>query len=193
MAFWYAENEDRAGAWHWIGIAISLCQANGLHRLSRFDSKENCILKDKLALFQRIWWSCVVRDRWLSLAMGRPMRINLDDCDTPEPSAGALKKEWNSIPPEIVERYLPKNQDNLVDLWINLLDISKALGSLIHAFYRLKGSKPNIEDMKRCETEVLRCALGIELDLLEEPNTKLYVYQLRLFYENVFSILFIRA
>lgn len=32
LAFWFVDAEDRNGSWHWIGIAISLCQTIGLHR-----------------------------------------------------------------------------------------------------------------------------------------------------------------
>lgn len=32
LSFWYADLEDRCGSWHWIGVAIGVCQTIGMHR-----------------------------------------------------------------------------------------------------------------------------------------------------------------
>ncbi|KAK5700337.1 hypothetical protein LTR17_023012 [Elasticomyces elasticus] len=86
LGFWYTDTEDRTGAWHWIGIAISLSQTLGFHRSPESVIDTNRLPERRRRLFRRIWWSCFVRDRWLSLAKGRPMRINPNDCDVPLPS-----------------------------------------------------------------------------------------------------------
>src|SRR5689334_21310737 len=78
MANWNETPGDNKGAWHWMGVAISLAQTLGMHRKaeSRAHSHES-------KLYKRIWWSCYFRDRMLAIAMGRLLRIRDDEFDTP--------------------------------------------------------------------------------------------------------------
>lgn len=78
MANWNETPGDNKGAWHWMGVAISLAQTLGMHRKaeSRAHSHES-------KLYKRIWWSCYFRDRILAIAMGRLLRIRDDEFDTP--------------------------------------------------------------------------------------------------------------
>ena len=182
MAFWYSDMEDRTGAWHWIGIAISLCQTLGLHR----NPREDIVRRHhhlSTGLLRRIWWTCLVRDRWLSLSMGRPLRIQLEDCDTPMPTVGDITMEIESIPDSIARSYLPKDpQRKLAQLWVRLLKISVALGTMIRIFYRLKGAEADLEDIKKCEEEIMKCAPICETKE-EEPILLAHACQLQLFYE----------
>ncbi|OBT83848.1 hypothetical protein VE02_05486 [Pseudogymnoascus sp. 03VT05] len=76
MGHWYTSTDDRAGPWHWTGIAIGLSHTVGLHQLSH----------GPRPLWRRLWWSLYCREVWLSLGLGRPMRIVLEDSDTSPPT-----------------------------------------------------------------------------------------------------------
>lgn len=69
---YYPSITERKHTWHWIHQAISLAQASGLHR----DPGK----VPHRALWARIWWACVVRDRCSGLGTGRPLMINSLDC-----------------------------------------------------------------------------------------------------------------
>lgn len=166
-----------------MGIAISLCQTMGMHRIPSQDNIKHHLLQDRFGLFRRIWWSCFVRDRWLSLSMGRPLRINLDDCDTPMPSAEDVTNELKSLSPQIYQQYIPASSSTLAPLWIKLLKISNALGASIRALYGRLGTEPRIADMKRCEQMILECELSNAEKLTEDRTTRLFVDQIQLFYE----------
>ena len=183
MAFWYSGTEDRTGAWHWIGIAISLSQTLGLHRNPEPSNASHRFLKGRSSILRRMWWSCFARDRWLSLAMGRPMRINLEDCETPMPCAEDVTKEVGLIPQSTKDKYLPTHTDRLACLWIQLLKISDILGTIIRIFYSTQRNKPNGTDMQRYEHEILQCALSDEEKGYEDSICLLHAHQLRLFYE----------
>ena len=115
--------------------------------------------------------------------MGRPMRIQLEDCDTPMPTLGDITMETESIPDSIARSYLPRDpQRKLAQLWVRLLKISVALGTMIRIFYRLKGAEADLEDIKKCEEEIMKCSPISETEE-EESILVAHVCQLQLFYE----------
>ncbi|OQV09366.1 Fungal specific transcription factor domain-containing protein [Cladophialophora immunda] len=71
---YYPSITERKHTWHWIHQAISLAQVSGLHR-----DPGNVPHR---ALWARIWWACIVRDRCNGLGTGRPLMINSLDCTT---------------------------------------------------------------------------------------------------------------
>ncbi|KAF4227491.1 hypothetical protein CNMCM6805_002871 [Aspergillus fumigatiaffinis] len=80
MANYYDSFDDRKNTWHWVGVAIDLAQTLGLYR--------NPVQRPGLSDRQRrihkiIWWCCVVRDRFASLGIGRPLRILSRFTDVP--------------------------------------------------------------------------------------------------------------
>ncbi len=89
LALWYVDLEDRDGTSHWMGIAISLSHTIGLHRASSNLGQvpRTPFPASQLAIWKRIWWCCYYREAFASLGFGRPMRINIDDCDLPIPTA----------------------------------------------------------------------------------------------------------
>lgn len=186
MAFWYVDTEDRTGSWHWIGIAISLAQSIGLHRNPETDqSYKQCYSASQRPLWRRIWWSCYFRDAWLSLGMGRPMRINIDDCDTPMPSVDDFLGELTGVPAEVKDQYLPPNVDILARYWGNLLKLSLALGSVLTIHYKPPSKAlASLSDIEANEKEVLQCADGCRWEG-EFPSkvVELHLYQLQLYYE----------
>ena len=77
MTYWYEAPDDPKDIWHWLGIAISLARTIGINCNTSQSSLDTKTRK----LWKRIWWSCYLRDRLISLGMRRPMRINEDDFD----------------------------------------------------------------------------------------------------------------
>ncbi|KAL3459310.1 fungal-specific transcription factor domain-containing protein [Aspergillus heterothallicus] len=75
---WYCEDPRGVGTtFYWSRIAIALAQSVGIHRSVTTSALS---LPDK-RLYKRIWWTLFTRDRLLSVCLGRPMAINLADCD----------------------------------------------------------------------------------------------------------------
>ena len=183
MAFWYSDTEDRTGAWHWIGIAISLCHTLGLHRNPETANPSHRLPRARISILKRIWWSCVVRDKWLSLSMGRPMRINPKDCQMPMPSSEDVVAELQEIPVHIRERYIPSNPEWLADLWVKLLKISDLLGTIISIFYKQEARKADQADMDLCQSRLLQCFVPIDERSLKDSISLIHTYQLQLFYE----------
>ncbi|CAK7200319.1 hypothetical protein SEUCBS139899_003010 [Sporothrix eucalyptigena] len=80
MTCWYEKSqEDEEEMWHLVGAALSLAKSLGMHH----NPDHLDIGVEQQRLRKKIWWSCFVRDRLLSLGMGRPARIHPGDFDVP--------------------------------------------------------------------------------------------------------------
>ena len=77
LQFYWANPVEPKDTWYWLGVAIRQAQALGMHR----STKRSKMNYDDQCLWKRIWWSCYVRDRHASSALGKPMMIQEDDCD----------------------------------------------------------------------------------------------------------------
>ncbi|RYP64449.1 hypothetical protein DL769_006671 [Monosporascus sp. CRB-8-3] len=181
LAFWYSDLGERAESWHWMGIAISLSQTLGLNR-DPDRGHHNTRLSDRQRqLWRRIWWSCFFRDRWLSLGMGRPMRINIRDCDTPMASAEDLTNDFSELPPLIRAKYMPPDFRQLADHWVVLLHLSKVLGTILSENYCPTGPLPSRTWIEATEQELRRCIAQVgEPPANASPVLSFYSYHLRL-------------
>lgn len=183
MGFWYTDLQDHTGAWYWIGIAITLSQALGLHRSPQVNDRNQRFSDAKQPLIRRIWWSCVVRDRWLSLAKGRPLRIHHDDCDISLPQPEDLLIDLRTISPETRERFIPLESESLARMWIDLVKISDSLGKILRIHYRVNGSKASVEDINTSYEELRSCRPQEALGDCPSDLLLLHAHHVELFYE----------
>lgn len=107
MGFWISELDEHMQPWYWIGTAINLCQMLCLHR-DPDTSKVNPAISDRQRLlWRRLWWNSFYRDRWLGLNFGRPLRINLNDCDTAMSRVTDRLNDVAGIPEPTFSGFLP--------------------------------------------------------------------------------------
>ncbi|KAE9376219.1 hypothetical protein N431DRAFT_404413 [Stipitochalara longipes BDJ] len=190
MGFWYTDPQDHTGAWYWIGIAITLSQALGLHRCPQGNNRNQRFSEVQQPLIRRIWWSCLVRDRWLSLAKGRPMRIHHDDCDVPLPRDEDIINNLETIPLDTKNKFIPIDSKALAGMWINLVEISSSLGKILRVHYRVSGLKPTIEDIN-ASSEELRSHKPREAHRDSASELLLlHGYHVELFYEATVAVLY---
>ncbi|WWC65481.1 uncharacterized protein I303_108099 [Kwoniella dejecticola CBS 10117] len=80
----HSSNTDQGGGLSWLrsGLAIRMAQDIGLHR----EIAQNTIPIQQINRRRRIWAACIISDRWYAISFGRPMAINLFDCDAAGPS-----------------------------------------------------------------------------------------------------------
>lgn len=155
MSFWYADTEDRTGPWHWIGVAIGLCQTIGLHRNPDLSpSYTKSIPPHDGRLWRQIWWSCFYREVWFSVGMGRPMRIRLVDCDTPMPDAYILGGEIADITTNTRRKYLPDGARELSLLWERLLELTVTLSDILLQQQRASQAIPSQTETEHVEARI---------------------------------------
>ncbi|UKZ55988.1 hypothetical protein TrVGV298_009812 [Trichoderma virens] len=191
LGFWYTDPQDHTGAWYWIGIAISLSQNIGLHRSSRLSSRlQQKTSPAREALMRRIWWACVVRDRWVSLARGRPMRIHNEDCDTPLPVVEDIMNEIESVVGRARSNFIPSESRALAEMWIRLVRICDTLGNILRVHYRVDGMVPTIAEIDRYANELQALAQDDAISIDSSESLSIHAYQIDLLYQATIAILY---
>ncbi|KAL4923009.1 Zn(II)2Cys6 transcription factor [Aspergillus undulatus] len=183
LGFWHSEMNNHAQPWYWTGVAISLGQIMGLHR--DFDAVRSnpSITNSQRALWRRLWWSCVYRDGWLSLTLGRPLRINLLDCDVPMPSVPDVLSDMSGISPSVAASFVPGELSQLSEYWILLLRLSKSLGDVLTLSYRPRGTTPTISEVEAIEQELVTLGVPDRIDPAAAPRTRFAISHLQLHYQ----------
>ena len=180
MSHWYTTSDDRAGPWHWNGIAIGLAHTLGLHRLPALASEGSHAIRP---FWRRLWWSIYCRETWLSLGQGRPMRISLDDSDTALPGAHDKYDVPPGIRDEIRLKYLPREMDELFEIWTCFVMLGIALGTVLSTHYRAKAAKPTRAQLELGEAEIRACSVTMPESITRSRLIASHYYQFQLYFQ----------
>ncbi|CAG9989417.1 unnamed protein product [Clonostachys byssicola] len=189
MTFYSSDTEDKTGPWHWIGVAIGLSQTAGLHRNPH--STASRIPQQRQRLWRLIWWSCVHQDVWFSVGMGRPVRINLDDCDTQLPVAADLDALASGVPDTLREKYLPAAMPDLSELFVQLINLAIVQSNILSTHYRARQIRPSTADVMEVEKRIATIQ-GKARWFISSENLMIYYYacHLELFSQSVLTVLY---
>ncbi|GES75283.1 fungal-specific transcription factor domain-containing protein [Rhizophagus clarus] len=117
--------------WVYIGLATRIAQDMGLHR----DSAKWNIDERQSEVRRRVWWACVIFDRFASAGLGRPLAINEADCDVNYPVAGKI----------------PGDDAETIEGWVELIKCNLILGRILNHVYGIKSksssSQNNVESV----------------------------------------------
>lgn len=183
LGFWHSDIEEHTQPWYWTGIAISLCQILGLHRDPGASNFGSSITDRQIFFWRRLWWCCFFRDRWLGLTLGRPLRINLDDCDIPMPSVDdmlfdiGIQRDLGSL------SCFPGDMQKSADYWIILIELSCKLGRIMTMNYQAARSKPSLREVEMLENQLLESRLPDQYEAGLGPNTRFYSNHVHLHYQ----------
>ncbi|OQE71575.1 hypothetical protein PENNAL_c0104G01697 [Penicillium nalgiovense] len=191
LGFYHSEADTYTRPWFWLGIAISLCQTMGLHRFSAAVCANSPIAVSQQRLWRCLWWTCLYRDRWLSLTMGRPLRINMNDCNTKPPSADDMLSDFVGLPESISAAYVPKDLPQLADYWVTMIQLTQLLGDTLTLCYQPFGHSSSFQQVKALEQKILRFQLPKTLETGQSPLATCYLYHLQLHHQ-AFIITFYR-
>lgn len=183
LGFYHSEIDEHGQPWYWTGIAITFCQILGLHRNPDFSKRNPSITERQRLFWRRLWWSCVFRDRWLSLTMGRPLRINMDDCDTPFPSPDDLLYDTVGLQESIVRSYIPSDMGRLAKYWVMLISLSLELGKVLAMEYRTVRPKPSAREVGTLEKLLLECDLPDQYEAGLTSSSRFYSNHVHLHYQ----------
>lgn len=185
MGFWHSDMDEHAQPWYWTGIAINLGQILGLHRDPGMSNHNLSITDRQRSFWRRLWWSCLFRDRWLGLTLGRPLRINLDDCDIHMPVAGdilfdILKSDGSTIAP-----YIPSDMNKLAEYWVMLIELSCLMGSVLAINRRPAGLKASLGEVEGLERRLLQSRLPDQYEASLTRIARFYSHHIHLHYQLV--------
>ncbi|KIW98809.1 uncharacterized protein Z519_00472 [Cladophialophora bantiana CBS 173.52] len=139
LNYWYVSENDQKDPWHWLGVCISLATSIGLNQPFTHTQKD----PKTRALWRRIWWTCVHRDRIISISMRRPMRIKdedirlpplkLDDFETQPIHSAILSLNGNAF---LADAYI---RTMLAEMCIAKVKLLLFIGQILKHFYHLRG------------------------------------------------------
>ncbi|KAH9813684.1 fungal-specific transcription factor domain-containing protein [Melampsora americana] len=116
-------------SWLYTGVAIRMAQDMGLFReIAKWYVPANQFTSEEKQTRKRVWWACVILDKYVSTYIGRPMMIferdydtefaSQDEADEHEPWAG-LRPNGSKIilnkEPKISDSQAQTTEENLAD------------------------------------------------------------------------------
>ncbi|KAB8235430.1 Zn(II)2Cys6 transcription factor [Aspergillus alliaceus] len=185
LGFYHSEVDMHMQPWYWTGTAISLCQIMGLHRCPVSAWSNSSIPESQQRLWRRLWWTCFFRDRWLSLTMGRPLRIDLNDCDTVLPSSDDMLNDLIGLPESVANVYIPTDLPRLADCWVTMIHLSKLLGDVLTLSYRPFGPYPSLQQVEAIEAEIRHIQFPNNYRTDPSRLATFYLYHLQLHYQSL--------
>lgn len=183
LGFWHSELNQYTQPWYWTGNAISLCQIIGLHRDPGSIRPGSSIPYPQYCLWRRLWWTCFFRDRWLSLTLGRPLRINILDCDIAMPSPTDFLSDLAEIPESLATEYIPTDLPKLENYWIMLIQLSKSLGDVLASSNRPVRQSRSLQQVEDLEAQILQYRMSGGVGSTQSDLAKFYQYHMHLHYQ----------
>ncbi|KAI8720002.1 Zn(2)-C6 fungal-type domain-containing protein [Fusarium sp. LHS14.1] len=183
LSFWHSDRDRLSQPWYWSGVAVSLCQIIGLHRNPDSVRLNPLINPRRRRMWRRLWGGCLFRDRWLSMTLGRPMRIRLGDCDMPFPTVEDLLGDVAEIPSSLRDAYLPQDLDRLAKYWPILLQLSRLLGDVTVLCYQPNNPPPSLEQCECLEAELSQHCIPDVNNGEESQLERFYYYHAQLHYQ----------
>ncbi|KAB8218902.1 fungal-specific transcription factor domain-containing protein [Aspergillus novoparasiticus] len=183
MGFWHSDMDEHAQPWYWTGIAINLGQILGLHRDPGASSHTSSITDRQRSFWCRLWWCCFFRDRWLGLTLGRPLRVNLDDCDIRMPLAGDLLFDTLKPDGSPIASYLPGDMNRLAEYWVMLMELSCLLGNTLALNRRPARLKASIDEVEGLERRLLQSRLPDQYEVGLTRVARFYSHHVHLHYQ----------
>lgn len=148
-SFWEGPEDVSRNSYYWTRVAIGLAQGFGFHRDV---SASSLISATNKKIWRRIWWCLFEKDRNVSIAFGRPLQIDLSDCDVPM----LLLDDFDESDPEtgLVSKY-PVNETEAL-YFIHLVKLAEITGIIIKHQYTVKAELRNrvnkFSVIQRCDT-----------------------------------------
>ncbi|KAJ0421225.1 fungal-specific transcription factor domain-containing protein [Aspergillus carlsbadensis] len=182
LGFWHSEVDEHGQPWYWSGVAISLGQILGLYRDPDAARYNAAITVRQRQLWRRLWWTCFLRDRWLSLTLGRPLRIDVGDCDVPMPSVADMLYDFQDVPVLASAGFIPDDLPLLAGYWVRLIDLTRLLGSVLSINCKARNPMASSEQIDVLEAEIVGSKPDYD-DCAASPGARFYLHHLQLHYE----------
>lgn len=135
-SYWEGPEDVTKNSFYWTRVAIGLAQGFGFHR----DVSQSPLSSNEKKVWRRVWWCLFEKDRNVAIAFGRPVVIDLNDCDVPMLSV----EDFDENDPEqgVVSPY-PLNEKHAL-YFIHLVKLAEITGIILRHQYTVKA-----ESMKK--------------------------------------------
>jgi hypothetical protein len=114
--------------------------------------------------------------------MGRPLRINMNDCNTMMPSADDMLSDFVGLPGSAAY-YIPRDLPQLADYWVTMIQLTQLLGDTLTLSYQPFGPSPSFQQVEELERKVMIFQLPNNQETGSSPLATFYLYHLELHYQ----------
>ncbi|KAJ5812489.1 hypothetical protein N7474_008790 [Penicillium riverlandense] len=123
-----------ASLWHMVGVAARMCFEMGLHREEAYKYRENhnTPLGTTLMIHRRCFWCVLAMDRVVSITLGRPFAIHLEDVDLTLPDC---KIAQSTNPPERDE-IIPTEEQHRTAVFVHITRYRILCGKIMASLHR---------------------------------------------------------
>ncbi|CAX43450.1 transcriptional regulatory protein, putative [Candida dubliniensis CD36] len=136
-SYWDGPEDVTKNSFYWTRVAVGLAQGFGFQR--DVSKSQNLTISEK-KIWRRIWWCLFEKDRNVSIAFGRPVVIDLNDCDVPMLTIDDFDETDAEL--GIIDPYTVDETQALY--FIHLVKLAEITGIIIKHQYSVKS-----ESMKR--------------------------------------------
>ncbi|KAF5361342.1 hypothetical protein D9757_012319 [Collybiopsis confluens] len=155
-----------ASAWTYVGMAIRMAQDLGMHRQADRWAREGMggqIFESmELQERKRIWYSCVVMDKYVSAYIGRPLMIFESDFDTLLPS--------EELEYEDVEE-LGSNIGHPIPCFKAAATLSGFLGTVLQTIYAARPASSRHGELALIDGLLNKWYYGLPANLQHDPQS----------------------
>lgn len=141
LAFWGGSPSNHWNFYSWISAGVTIAETLGMHRSM---ATANIKPQDR-SLLKRLWWILVIRDTSCSALVGRPFRINLDQCDMDTLTSEDFEQESSC------EEFMPNPTSRISGMYqMQISKLSLILREIVTArFYpaRTAATASNLHEM----------------------------------------------
>lgn len=127
--YWEGPEDVTKNSYYWTRVAVGLAQGFGFHRDV---SNNDRLTASEKKIWRRIWWCLFEKDRNVAIAFGRPLVIDLNDCDVPM----LTLEDFNEDEDDYTLPY-PVNETQAL-YFIHLVKLAEITGIIIKHQYLVK-------------------------------------------------------
>jgi hypothetical protein len=129
--------------WHLIGVAARTCLEMGLHRAATYalppaneDDQSHKAKEEEMETKRRCFWSLVALDRVTSLALGRPLALQLEDIDVDLPPSSTPDQLPEDSSPLSSAPYGTPQYRAATSVFVHIVRYRLICGKIINALHR---------------------------------------------------------
>ncbi|KAL4722120.1 hypothetical protein ACLX1H_010891 [Fusarium chlamydosporum] len=129
--------------WHLIGVAARTCLEMGLHRAATYalpssneDDQSRKAKEEEMETKRRCFWSLVALDRVTSLALGRPLALQLEDIDVDLPPSSTSDQLPEDSSPLSSAPYGTPQYRAATSVFVHIVRYRLICGKIINALHR---------------------------------------------------------
>ncbi|CAK5278863.1 unnamed protein product [Mycena citricolor] len=162
-----------AQAWIYIGMAVRMAQDLGMHRDASGwaragvkDSDGKLFSAAEISERRRIWYACVVLDKYVSTYIGRPLAIFERDFDTPLPD--------ETVEAEESEEWKPQDPrpSYAISCFSASARLSNILGRVVESIYALKPASSRHSELVVLDAELDKWRISLPSHLQHVPGSR---------------------